>query len=197
MKNFWLPISVVVIIAVMVGIFAVGNKSSKTPTPTNTTSLGEANNEPAGLKSRLEAIGLPALAAEGSTLHIHQHLDIYLNGKVATVPAHIGMPSNNSFISALHTHDDSGIIHIESPTAQDFTLGQLFQIWNVKLEAASLGDHKADDQNKLRLYVNGQLVEGNPADLKLAAHQEIVIAYGTDAQLPSPIPSKFDFPGGL
>jgi hypothetical protein len=30
----------------------------------------------------------------------------------------------------MHTHDDSGLIHIESPIKKEFTLGQFLDIWN-------------------------------------------------------------------
>ena len=33
------------------------------------------------LRGRLTAINLPALRAEGEALHIHQHLDVVVNGK--------------------------------------------------------------------------------------------------------------------
>jgi len=33
--------------------------------------------------------------------------------------------------------------------------------------------------------------------MDLDAHQEIVVAVGTPAQLPSPIPSSYAFPAGL
>jgi hypothetical protein len=37
----------------------------------------------------------------------------------------------------LHTHDDSGIIHVESPTNVSFSLGQFLQLWN-SLDNSSL-----------------------------------------------------------
>jgi hypothetical protein len=35
----------------------------------------------AGLGARLRELGLPALAQEGTALHIHQHLDLYVDGQ--------------------------------------------------------------------------------------------------------------------
>ena len=40
-----------------------------------------------GLGARLDALGLPALAQEGTAQHIHQHLDLYVSGRRVTVPA--------------------------------------------------------------------------------------------------------------
>jgi hypothetical protein len=47
------------------------------------------------------------------------------------------------------------------------------------------------------VYVNGVLDRGDPTALVLAPHQEIVVAFATTAQLPTPIPSTYQFPPGL
>ena len=40
-------------------------------------------------------------------------------------------------IAALHTHDDSGVMHIESKQPRTYTLGEFFTEWNVPLNAPS------------------------------------------------------------
>jgi len=37
------------------------------------------------LTDRLTPLGLSALGAEGTVLHIHQHLDLYVNGNKVTL----------------------------------------------------------------------------------------------------------------
>ncbi len=60
--------------------------------------------------------------------HIHSLLTIIVNKTNQTIPEGIGiLPSQCIFW--LHTHDDSGLIHIESPTKENFTLGQFFDVW--------------------------------------------------------------------
>src|SRR4051812_43964640 len=56
------------------------------------------------LQLRLRAIGLPALTAEGQVVHIHQHLDLFVDGKEVAVPDNIGIDPGGGFISPLHTH---------------------------------------------------------------------------------------------
>jgi hypothetical protein len=51
------------------------------------------------------------------------------NNQNVTIPAGIGIIPNNC-IFWLHTHDDSGIIHVESPSQTSFTLGQFLQVWD-------------------------------------------------------------------
>ena len=143
------------------------------------------------LRDRLAAIGLPALHEEGNALHIHQHVDIFVDGNSLPVPAGIG--TGPGFISPVHTHDPTGIIHVESPTVQTFTLGQFFDIWGVRFTTDCLGGYCTSAEKLLKVYVNGILASGDPRQLALEAHQEIAIVYG---QAPVQIPSSYLFPDG-
>jgi hypothetical protein len=146
-----------------------------------------------GLRDRLHALGLPALGAEGTALHTHEHLDVFVHGKAVTVPATIGIDEAGSFIAPLHTHDTSGIIHVESPTTRDFALGEFFDVWGVVLTRDCLGGLCTSGDNRLRVFVDGHEATGDPRRLELFAHEEIVVAYGTDAELPDPLPASYGF----
>jgi hypothetical protein len=149
------------------------------------------------LEQRLRKIGLPILQAEGQVVHIHQHLDVIAEGKPVPVPANIGIGAGGTFITSLHTHDATGVMHVESPTAESFSLGQFFAVWGVKLNRDCIGGLCAGGGKVLRTWVNGSRVEADPTRIVLAEHQEIVIAYGTPAQMPKPVPSSYDFGPGL
>jgi hypothetical protein len=129
-------------------------------------------------------------------VHIHQHLDLYVDGHKVPVPAGIGIDPAVGY-APLHTHDPSGVIHVESPTVRPYTLGELFAVWGVRLTPSCLGGDCAGGGRQLRVYVDGRAYQGDPATLVLAAHQELVVAFGTAAQLPSPVPSSYQFPPGL
>ena len=151
----------------------------------------------ADLAQRLHAIGVPPLSpVEGTVIHIHQHLDIYVDGHRVTVPAGVGIDPAAGY-APLHTHDPSGIIHVESPTVRTYTLGEFFAVWGVRFTPTCLGGECAGGGRQLRLYVNGRPYQGDPTGLVLASHQELVVAYGTAAQLPAPVPSSYRFPAGL
>jgi hypothetical protein len=79
--------------------------------------------------------GLPMLSSEGNVEHIHVHLDVLVDGQPVQVPANIGIDEVHPGISPLHTHDDSGVIHIESPVKRQFSLGEFFTEWGVSLSA--------------------------------------------------------------
>jgi hypothetical protein len=129
-------------------------------------------------------------------LHIHQHLDLVINGTSVAVPADIGVAEAAGFMSPLHTHDASGVIHIESNVVRDFTLGQFFDVWGVRFTRDCIGGYCANATSTLKVYVNGSLVPGDPRALVLSARQEIVVIYGTDQETPKSIPSSYSFPPG-
>jgi hypothetical protein len=138
--------------------------------------------------------GIGCNPMEQAVFHIHAHLDIIINGVYFLVPSQIGIPGNCFYW--LHTHDESGIIHIEAPMHRDFTLGQFFDIWNMKLGNSQIFNYVANANNPLNVYINGTKVPDgtNYRDIKLHAHDEIAIVYGAP---PSTIPTSYTFPEGL
>src|SRR5215469_13802570 len=137
--------------------------------------------------------GIGCNPMEQAVFHIHAHLDIIINGVYFLVPSQVGIPSNCFYW--LHTHDESGIVHIEAPIQRDFTLGQFFDIWVKKLSNDQLFNYVASANNPLNVYINGTKVPDgtNYRDIKLNAHDEIAIIYGNQ---PSTIPTTYTFPEG-
>lgn len=151
---------------------------------------------PANAVRFIQAAGLPPLESEGHLLHYHAHLDVLVDGRPVTVPRFIGIDEQARRISPLHSHTPDGILHIEAPSQETFTLGQFFTEWDVRLTSECLGSLCAGNGKSLRLYVNGKLRPGDPRPLVLVAHQEITLVYG-DAGATPKVPSSYDFPSGL
>src|SRR5262249_13598919 len=133
---------------------------------------------------------------EGNVEHIHAHLDVRVDGQPVDVPAMIGIDRSGRGISPVHTHDSTGVIHIESPVKRTFTLGEFFTEWDLSLSTDRIGGLRAGDGKTLRTFVNGNLVTGDPAALPLNAHDEIVLIYGASEPGES-IPAHYDFASGL
>jgi hypothetical protein len=205
-KGIWLTIGImIVVVGLSIWSYHVSHPVSQvsvqvvadpTGLPGIQTTDAPWSVELTNLRARLAAIGLPALAQEGTALHIHQHLDIFINGQTVAVPAGIGINEIAQFISPIHVHDDSGIIHVESPVVQTFTLGQFFDIWGVRFTNQCIGSYCTNEAASLKVYVNGELYQGDPRVIALASHQEIAVVYGTPAQNPHTIPSSYSFPAG-
>jgi hypothetical protein len=123
--------------------------------------------------------GITCDTSEQLVFHIHAHLQIYVGGKQQLVPAGIGIGPplqmigdvvvGGSCFSWLHTHDESGIIHIESPLMQTFVLGNFFDIWGQPLSTTQVGPaHGA-----VTAFVDGAPYGGDPGTIPLAAHAVI------------------------
>ena len=125
--------------------------------------------------------------------HYHTHLSILYQGQEVSVPASIGIPTDGTCLYWLHTHDDTGLIHVEAPAAKDhgFTLGQFFDIWHKKLSPTQVVDFKASGDQQIKTWVDGQPYTGNPRDIVLKEHEAIVIEVGPPFTDPPP---TFTFP---
>ena len=137
---------------------------------------------------RVALMGLPP--EFGATVHIHQHLDLFVDGRRVVVPQGIGIDPGGRFLVPLHTDDDSGVIHVESPVKRDYTLGEFFGGWGVRFTRRCLGGYCGAGATKLSVFVDGRTLVSDPTQLKLRQHQEIAIVVGT----PVEVPSSYDFP---
>jgi hypothetical protein len=202
-RGLWLLVGVAalaVIAAIVAGVLLTrGGSDSTAANVPNQSDLPGLQTGPAPwnagldtLPDRLDPVGVHALTNEGQVLHIHQHLDVFVNGKHEPVPQGVGI-YDGQFLTELHTHDATGIIHVESPVAKHFDLGQFFGVWGVRLNGDCIGGY-CRQVTPWTVYVNGRPYTGNPAELNLSEHQEIAFVIGTP---PKTIPSKYKFPPGL
>jgi len=128
--------------------------------------------------------------------HIHQHLAIFVNGAQKTIPAGIGIPggtpvqgevAGGKCLYWLHTHDTSGVIHVESPTQRNYTLGQFFDIWGWPLTTSQVGRATG----KVTTYVNGKQFSSDPSSITLTPHEVIQLDVGKLVP-----PRRYQFPPG-
>ena len=117
-------------------------------------------------------------AQEQLAFHIHSHLSIYVNGASVPVPAQVGIPSDNSCFYWLHTHDTSGVIHMEAPVTRSFTLGNFLDIWNdQEFRALGFPTQLALPSSDWKIYVDGTLYTGDFHDIVLKSHTLVTLAY--------------------
>lgn len=144
--------------------------------------------------------GLVPERRETLKYHVHAHLDVFVNGRPVTVPSGVGIeihdpgvqhgpqPDGSTAyggialcvkpcISPLHTHDNTGILHTESPTPTPHRLGQFFIEWGVKLTPSCVGGY-CKPRAAVATYVNGKLHPGDPGTIELTDHKEIAIVIG-------------------
>jgi hypothetical protein len=132
--------------------------------------------------------GISSSAEEQLAFHIHAHLQIYVDGQQRAVPAGVGIvpplqvqtTPDGPFVDGgagiywLHTHDASGVIHIESPVQRRFTLGEVFDIWGQPLGPQQVGPARGP----VTVLVNGAVVGADPRAVILNAHDVIQLDVG-------------------
>jgi len=130
---------------------------------------------PTDVPARVANAGLD-LGPMGTAEHYHPQLRIIIDGKDVPIPANIGVDPTTGAMSAVHTHETDGTIHIEADTAgETFTLGKLFTQWGVTLTPTQIGGVTAKDGQQVNLTSNGTPVAGDPNDLRLEPDQVIVL----------------------
>ena len=131
--------------------------------------------------------GIQCEREEYGDFHIHAHVDVFVDGKPASVPAMIGILEAQRCLYWMHTHDPTGIVHIEAPKKRAFTLAQLFELW----KATAGGAPQRKDAPKL--FVDGKRVDKRLDQVELEDHMEIAVVYGKE---PASIPASYSFPKG-
>jgi hypothetical protein len=112
--------------------------------------------------------------------HIHPILEVYLDGQKQIISANIGVVKD--CMAEVHTHDDTGKIHIETADAEkQFNLKQFFDLW---------GQLLVRDDYDLEVLAD-DLSVADPASLILRDNQKITVKYlkkiASDNVLEAPI----------
>jgi hypothetical protein len=146
-----------------------------------------------GLEKRVAKLGLPD--PSDTVFHIHAQLSVYTDGKKQSVPQNIGINPDTQFLASLHTHDTTGVIHMESVQPYKFKLGQFFQVWGVAFTPTQLGGYHVNKAQNLVLqtWVNGKQVPDG-VNYAMKPHDKIVVGFGEPNSFPKT--SKFKFPAG-
>ena len=142
--------------------------------------------ETAHLRARLTTLKFPPNGDE--SYHIHALLHVYVDGAPVIVPADIGISAADRIESPLHTHDITGIIHIEAGQRHDFKLADFFAVWGVTFSDPQLGGYHNAGDRTVQVFANGQAVS-DPASYVVHAHDNIVVAYGAPGSFPTQPPA--------
>jgi hypothetical protein len=198
----------VVIVVIVVATHGGGGSAAGSTTSSSSSSSGSSSAQPPLLASADSAgtgqtiDGIQCQSNEQVVYHIHAHLAVFVNGAARTIPEGIGIPpprqveqsSEGPFVVGgkcyywLHSHTGDGIIHIESPSQQIYTLGNWFDIWQQPLSNSQVGPATGT----VIAYVNGERFTGDVRSIPLNVHALIQLDVGTDVA-----PKPFTFPAGL
>jgi hypothetical protein len=142
--------------------------------------------------------GIACQTSEQVAYHIHAHLTIFASGARQVVPAGVGIPGPQQVVGGfveggrclywLHTHDSTGVVHIESPVQRVYTLEQFFDVWGRPLSGTQVGRATGH----VTAFINGRRFAGDPRSVKLTPHAVIQLDVGKVVA-----PQPFTFPAGL
>ena len=99
-----------------------------------------------------------------------QDWQLFIRGQNVTIPANVGLDpalwknhdlaiysDNPGAESPLHTHDSSGVIHVESTVTRNYTLGDFFNVWGVKFTDSCITDNCNNGKETVKMFVDGKL----------------------------------------
>jgi hypothetical protein len=189
----------VIVIAAVVAVVALsggGGKKSSASNPKQDgldVSPGPWGTNVDGLDKRVAKLGLPD--PSDTVFHIHAQLSVYTDGKKQTVPQNVGINADTQFLASLHTHDNTGVIHMEAVQPYKFTLGQFFTVWGVAFTPTQIGAYHVNKAQNLVLqtWVNGKQI-ANAVNYVMKPHDKIVVGFGEPGSFPKT--SNFKFPVG-
>lgn len=122
--------------------------------------------------------GVQCNTNEQLAYHIHQHLTLYDAGQPVTVPQGIGIDQKDNCLYWMHTHDTSGVIHVESPTRTQYTLGNFLDIWGQRITKTYFLTHGLAVGHSIRAYLATKPYAADPRDVPLTSRQVITVEYG-------------------
>ena len=114
---------------------------------------GRIVSESAKSKRTNREVALACTTDMATQFHIHPYLSIFVNGKAQEIPTNIGIV--NGCMNAIHTHDASGKLHVESPEKRDFALSDFFAVWQKPFTKDRILDYQADVDHAITVTVNG------------------------------------------
>jgi hypothetical protein len=133
------------------------------------------------LAQRLGVLGLPPVS--DVVYHVHALLHVYVDGRAVTVPANLGIGPGGDAFSSLHTHDTTGVLHLEATRPFAFRLSDVFAVWGVTFGHDRLGAYRNRGAERLWVYANGRPV-ANPVRYVIRRHDNVVVAYGRRESFP-------------
>lgn len=161
--------------------------------------------------------GMPCVSTMPSAYHVHSFVGIIINGRQLALPDGIGMnnpgadgtyygfPNWTEYASCyyyIHTHDASGVLHVESPqsvslSSSIYTLGNAFDVWGMTLSSTQIGPYTGT----VRAYVanvplkTAQILRsyytqysGDPRSIPIYSHTTTWLEIGPTYITPSSLP---------
>ena len=95
----------------------------------------------------------------GLARHDHVSLQVFIDDSPYTVESAIGIQTaacngNENYMHTIHTHDDTGRLHIELNEAGDVPLGVFFDIWGQHFNETGIFDYRVNSTHEMVMHVH-------------------------------------------
>jgi hypothetical protein len=169
--------TVVVLIGSLIAFLVVRNNQASDPLA-QAQQIVDPTYQPIG--------GVYCSANEQVAYHIHAYVNINIDGAPVPLSQGVGVAPGTtpSCLYWMHSHDTSGVIHIESPTTRVYTLKQYFDIWQSFSSSTITYPTQLSSSTGWTIYLNGKQVTSDFSRLQLTKHSIVTIAYNSPGTKP-------------
>lgn len=105
--------------------------------------------------------------------HYHLEIEIKQDDKKIPIPPNVGI--NGECIHPLHTHDETGLVHIDYPRKIQVTLGDFFDVMGIIFKDDQVGNIKQYDGYNIEVFVNNKKIPGDYRNIILKDKEDIGI----------------------
>ena len=110
-----------------------------------------------------DPISQDCLDHNGLARHDHAVLKIFINGNEEPIPGNVGILTDicnedGEEMHAVHTHDSTGRLHIESNEDIDIPIGVFFDIWGHHFDETGIFEYRVNSTHELIMTVGSQQI---------------------------------------
>jgi hypothetical protein len=130
----------------------------------------------------------------GIHMHIHMHLSIYVNDERIVLPGGVGIHVGHGRTCYywLHTHDSSGVVHVEAPSQHTFILGDFLTIWDKHFHQQGYPEQL--NLSGWQVYINGKAVSSDFYHLPMSERLLVTLTYHSPQAQPD---RSYNWPGNF
>tara|TARA_B100000459_G_scaffold139715_1_gene98180 strand:+ start:233 stop:838 length:606 start_codon:yes stop_codon:yes gene_type:complete len=162
-SNFWAVFTALALAALLIfyaqdkGFFE--SEQADSSDGDSTSSVGNSTENQFSTADSPDPLSLECLDHSGLARHDHVTLKIFIDGSPYTIESAIGIQTdicngNENNMHTIHTHDDTGRLHVELNEAGNISLGVFFDIWGFHFDETGIFDYRANSTHEMAMYVH-------------------------------------------
>ena len=163
---FWSAVTALALAALIIlyaqdsGLFErEANETNSTDGDTSPDTSGNSTESQSSTADSPDPLALECLDHSGLARHDHVTLQIFIDGNPYTVESAIGIQTdicngNENNMHTVHTHDDTGKLHVELNEPGNVSLGVFFDIWGHHFNETGIFDYRINATHEMVMHVH-------------------------------------------